>query len=264
MENKDFTDAQSAFARLLNILNDLRTQCPWDREQTFESLRHLSIEEIHELSEAILDKNFEEIKKELGDILLHVVFYAKIADEQAQFDITEVINTLCDKLIRRHPHIYGNVEAKDAETVKQNWEEIKQKEQQNGVKTSVLKGVPKGLPALIKAYRMQEKAALVGFDWEKPEQVWEKVTEELQELTEAVQQKNAIETEKEFGDVLFALVNYARFIGVNPEDALEKTNKKFKFRFEYLEENAQKQNKELKNMTLEEMDVYWNEAKTLE
>ncbi len=258
-----FNDAREQFTRLLNIMNDLREKCPWDREQTMESIRHLTIEEVHELSEAILEQDDTEIKKELGDILLHVVFYSKIASETKKFDIVDVIKQLCEKLIRRHPHIYGHTQADTAETVKQNWEQIKQQEQKDK-KKSVLQGVPKGLPALIKAYRMQEKAASVGFDWDTPEQVWKKVQEELCEFTQAVQKNDKTAMEKEFGDVLFSMVNYARSIGINPEDALEATNKKFRFRFEYLESQVYAQNKKLTDLTLPEMDAFWNEAKKLE
>lgn len=263
MNDTFLNDAKEQFVRLLNIMNDLREKCPWDREQTMESIRHLTIEEVHELSEAILQQNDAEIKKELGDILLHVVFYAKIASETNKFDIIQVIEQLCEKLIRRHPHIYGDTQADTAETVKQNWEQIKQQEQKDK-KTSVLQGVPKGLPALIKAYRMQEKAASVGFDWDTPEQVWQKVQEELSELNHAVQNQDKNEIEKEFGDVLFSMVNYARAMGINPEDALEMTNRKFKSRFEYMEREVYAQNKKLTDLTLSEMDVFWNEAKKSE
>ena len=253
-----------AFERLLTIMDTLREQCPWDQKQTMESLRHLTIEETYELSDAILDGDVQEIRKELGDIMLHLVFYARIASETQQFTITEVLNGICDKLISRHPHIYGDITVKDEAEVKRNWEQLKLKE---GNK-SVLGGVPSSLPALIKASRIQEKARGVGFDWEEKSQVWEKVEEEMQEFKNEF---NATSTEKidlekaegEFGDLLFSLINYARFININPEDALEKTNKKFIKRFQYLESKAQELGKNLKKMSLEEMDVFWNEAKKL-
>lgn len=245
------------FDRLLTIMNELREKCPWDREQTWESIRHLSIEEVHELSDAIIDNNIHEVKKELGDLLLHIVFYSKIADEQAYFDMGNVIDELCAKLIRRHPHIYGDVNAEDAETVKQNWEQIKLREKDHERK-SVLEGLPKGMPALVKAYRMQEKVSSVGFDWDTAQEAFAKVREELQEFEEA---GNAAEKEKEFGDLLFALVNYARKSGINPDDALEKTNLKFKNRFQYIEQKADETGKSLNEMTLSEMDVYWEQAK---
>lgn len=254
-------EKQEAFQRLLTIMDELRAQCPWDKKQTIESLRHLTIEETYELSDAILKKDSNELKKELGDILLHIVFYAKIASETNTFDITDVINSLCDKLIFRHPHIYGDVKVQDEEEVKQNWEKLKQKEK-DGNKT-VLSGVPDSMPALLKAYRIQEKARAVGFDWEKPEQVFEKVKEELGELDAEVAKNNAEKIENEFGDVLFSLINYARFLNVNPEDALEKTNKKFIKRFTYMEQKLKEQNKQIGDCTLAEMDVYWNEAKSL-
>jgi len=247
----------SAFNRLLDIMDDLREKCPWDKKQTLESLRHLTIEETYELADAILDNDLPEIKKELGDVLLHIVFYAKIGSEKKAFDIADVANSISDKLISRHPHIYGDVKVKDEAEVKRNWEQLKLKEG----KTSVLEGVPKSLPAVVKASRIQEKVAGVGFDWEKPEQVWEKVQEEFTELNEEIKAGNQENTEKEFGDVLFSMINYARFIGVNPENALEKTNKKFINRFQYLEKAAKKEGKELSDMSLTEMDVYWNESK---
>ena len=250
-------DQLAAFNRLLDIMDDLREKCPWDKKQTLESLRHLTIEETYELADAILDNDLLEIKKELGDVLLHIVFYAKIGSEKKSFDIADVANSICNKLIDRHPHIYGDVVAKTEEEVKRNWEQLKLKEG----KTSVLEGVPKSLPAVVKASRIQEKVAGVGFDWEKPEQVWEKVQEELTELNEEIQAGNKENTEKEFGDVLFSMINYARFIGVNPENALEKTNKKFMNRFQYLEKVAKKEGKELSDMSLTEMDVYWEESK---
>ncbi len=248
-----------AFNRLLDIMNDLREQCPWDKKQTMESLRHLTIEETYELGDAILDNNLEEVKKELGDVLLHIVFYAKIGSETNHFDIADVCTTISEKLIARHPHIYGDVTVSNAEEVKQNWEKLKLKEG----KKSVLEGVPKSLPALVKANRIQDKVAGVGFDWEQPEQVFQKVQEELQEFQEELKNGDKQALENEFGDVLFSLVNYARFLGINPENALERTNKKFSKRFTYLEEKAQQNNKELKNMSLEEMDVFWEEAKKI-
>jgi len=248
-----------AFNRLLDIMGDLRENCPWDKKQTLQSLRHLTIEETYELADAILQNDLLEIKKELGDVLLHIVFYAKIGSEYNAFDIADVANSICDKLIERHPHIYGEVTVKDAAEVKRNWEQIKLKEGKG--KTSVLEGVPKGLPALVKANRIQDKVAGVGFDWEKPEQVWEKVQEELSELNEEIKNKNTENIEKEFGDVLFSMINYARFIGVNPENALEKTNRKFIKRFQYLENATRKAGKQLTDMSLVEMDEYWNQAK---
>lgn len=242
-------------------MDDLRARCPWDKKQTLESLRYLTIEETYELSDAILDNDMEEIKKELGDLMLHIVFYAKIGSEKNSFDITDVLESICDKLVHRHPHIYSNVKAETDEEVKNNWEKIKLKEG----KKSVLEGVPKSLPAMVKAYRMQEKARGVGFDWEQPNQVWDKVEEEIGELKEELHKNSPQEKiEQEFGDLLFALINYARFIGVNPEDALERTNKKFRHRFTYLEQNAKQQGKDLHDMSLAEMDVYWNKAKESE
>jgi XTP/dITP diphosphohydrolase len=248
-----------AFGRLLDIMDDLREKCPWDKKQTLESLRHLTIEETYELGDAILDNDLEEIKKELGDLLLHIVFYAKIGSESGTFDIADVSNEICDKLIHRHPHIYGDVKVKDEEEVKQNWEKLKLKEG----KKSVLEGVPKSLPALVKASRIQDKVKGVGFDWEEPSQVWDKVQEELHELQEEVRTGDREKIEAEFGDVLFSMINYARFLGVNPEDALERTNKKFIKRFRYLESKAGELGKPLSDMTLAEMDVFWNEAKKL-
>ncbi len=254
------TEKGLAFERLLGIMDRLRAECPWDRKQTMESLRHLTIEETYELAGSILDKDMVEIKKELGDLLLHIVFYAKIADEQKSFDIRDVIESLCEKIIHRHPHIYGDVKVNDEEDVKRNWEQLKLKEG----KTSVLEGVPVSLPAMIKASRIQDKARGAGFDWEKPEQVWEKVEEELNEFHEEVERKSSKEKiENEFGDILFSLVNYARFLDINPEDALERTNKKFIKRFQYIETEATKAGKKLNEMTLEEMDVYWNKAKEI-
>ncbi|SDD81046.1 XTP/dITP diphosphohydrolase [Algoriphagus faecimaris] len=256
-------DQLAAFDRLLTIMDELRAQCPWDKKQTTESLRHLTIEETFELSDAILEGNPEEIKKELGDLLLHIVFYAKIGSEEGNFDVASLTHSLCEKLIRRHPHIYGNTQANDAETVSQNWEKIKLKEKGN---QSVLGGVPKSLPALIKAMRIQEKARGVGFDWEEKQQVWEKVEEEMQEFKNEFNaaEETQIDKEKataEFGDVLFSLINYARFIDINPEEALERTNLKFIKRFQYLENAAKAAGKNLSEMTLAEMDVFWNEAK---
>ncbi|MGZ3883570.1 MAG: nucleoside triphosphate pyrophosphohydrolase [Bacteroidia bacterium] len=251
-----------AFERLLNIMDDLREKCPWDKKQTIDSLRHLTIEETFELSDSILKNDMNELKKELGDILLHIVFYARIASETNQFNIADVMNSLCEKLIFRHPHIYGDVKVNDEEDVKQNWEKLKQKEK-DGNKT-VLSGVPNSMPALLKAYRIQEKARAVGFDWEQPEQVYEKVKEELNELDHEVAAKeDHSKIENEFGDVLFSLINYARFLNVNPEDALERTNKKFIKRFNYMEQKIKEQGKQIGDCTLSEMDVFWNEAKTL-
>ncbi len=246
-----------AFDRLLTIMDELREQCPWDKKQTLQSLRHLTIEETYELGDAILDNDLQEVKKELGDLLLHIVFYAKIGSETNDFDIADVLNTVCEKLIFRHPHIYGDVTVKDEADVKRNWEKLKLKE---GNK-SVLEGVPKSLPALVKSSRIQEKVAGVGFDWEAPEQVWEKVKEELNEFEAEVSLGHIKEMEEEFGDVLFSMINYARFLNINPENALEKTNKKFIKRFQYLEFKAKLLGKNLEDMTLKEMDVYWEEAK---
>jgi len=252
----------AAFKHLLEIMDELRDKCPWDKKQTFESIRYLTIEETYELSDAILEKNVDEIKKELGDLLLHIVFYSKIGSEQNAFDIKDVINNINEKLIKRHPHIFGDVKVQTAEDVANNWEKIKINEEG---KKSVLEGVPKSLPPLVKAIRMQEKVRGVGFDWEKPHQVWDKVLEELNELkTEVENNSKKDRIEEEFGDLLFALVNYARFIDVNPEDALEKTNRKFIKRFQYLEKQAKENDKLLQDMSLEEMDVYWNKAKDLE
>ncbi len=249
----------AAFVRLLGIMDELRAKCPWDQKQTFESLRHLTIEETYELGDAILDANPDEIKKELGDLLLHIVFYAKIGSETNAFDIADVANGICEKLIHRHPHIYADVSVADEEEVKRNWEKLKLKEG----KKSVLEGVPNSLPALVKASRIQDKAKGVGFDWEKPEQVWEKVAEEIDEFRAEVAQGDQAKMEQEFGDVLFSLVNYARFLNINPEDALERTNKKFIKRFTHLEKRAVEIGKPLSEMTLSEMDVFWNEAKSL-
>lgn len=253
------TDQLKAFDRLLTIMDELRDKCPWDQKQTMETLRSLTIEETYELGDAILDKDLKEVKNELGDLLLHIVFYAKIGSETKDFDISDVINSICDKLIHRHPHIYGDVVVEDETEVKQNWENLKLREG----KTSVLQGVPKSLPALVKASRIQEKVAGVGFDWEHSDQVWEKVEEELGELKSEITSKNQEAIEDEFGDVLFSLINYARFLKINPENALERTNKKFIKRFQYLESKAKTLQKSLSEMTLSEMDVYWEEAKKL-
>ncbi|WP_405207641.1 nucleoside triphosphate pyrophosphohydrolase [Aquimarina sp. LLG6339-5] len=248
-----------AFDRLLTIMDELREQCPWDKKQTLQSLRHLTIEETYELGDAILDNNLNEVKKELGDLLLHIVFYAKIGSETQDFDIADVANEICDKLISRHPHIYGDVEVIDEEDVKRNWENLKLKEG----KSSVLEGVPKSLPALVKASRIQDKVAGVGFDWEEPQQVFEKLEEELGELQDEIKKQDADKIESEFGDVLFSMINYARFLNINPEDALERTNKKFIKRFQYLEQKAKEKSKSLQDMTLAEMDVFWEEAKKI-
>ncbi|WP_281638895.1 nucleoside triphosphate pyrophosphohydrolase [Capnocytophaga sputigena] len=248
-----------AFERLLNIMDDLRAKCPWDKKQTMESLRHLTIEETYELGDAILNNDLQEVKKELGDLLLHIVFYAKIGSETNSFNIADVANGVCEKLIERHPHIYGDVQVNNEEDVKRNWEKIKLKE---GNK-SVLGGVPKSLPALVKATRIQDKAAGVGFDWDNIDDVFEKIKEEIDELHAEVKAQQQSNIESEFGDVLFSLINYARFLKVNPEDALERTNRKFIARFQYLEEKATAQGKSLKDMTLQEMETYWQEAKKL-
>lgn len=248
-----------AFDRLLTIMDELREQCPWDKKQTMQTLRHLTIEETYELGDAILDNNLEEVKKELGDVLLHIVFYAKIGSETHDFDMADVCNDICEKLIHRHPHIYADVKVNNEEDVKRNWEAIKLKEG----KKSVLEGVPKSLPALVKANRIQDKVAGVGFDWEAPEQVFEKLQEELQEFMVEVKTGDRDKMESEFGDVLFSMVNYARFLELNPENALERTNKKFIKRFQYLESKAKDLGKTLKEMTLAEMDVFWEEAKRI-
>ena len=254
MENKT-----KAFGRLLTIMDELREQCPWDKKQTMDSLRYLSIEELYELSDAILDKDMQEIKKELGDILLHIVFYARIASETNDFDIADVINSLCDKLVHRHPHIYGNVAVADVDEVKKNWEKLKLKEG----KKSVLEGVPRSLPAIVKAFRIQEKVRGIGFDWDNKVQVWEKVLEEIEELKVEIEKGDQDRIESEFGDVLFALTNYARFIDVNPEDALERTNKRFIKRFQIMEKIIKNAGLDFHNMRLEEMDVYWKDAKLI-
>jgi len=247
-----------AFERLLKIMDELREKCPWDRKQTLESLRHLTIEEVYELSDAIVEKDLNEIRNELGDIILHIVFYSKIGSEKNAFDIADVINGVCEKLIKRHPHIYGDVQVDSEEEVKANWEKLKLKEG----KKSVLEGVPKSLPPLVKAGRIQDKARGVGFDWDDKDQVWEKVLEELNEFKNEID-KGSDKAKAEFGDVLFSLINYARFVDINPDDALEETNKKFIKRFQYLETESKKDGKQLGEMSLEEMDVYWNRAKTL-
>lgn len=247
-----------AFERLLIIMDELREQCPWDKKQTMASLRHLTIEEMYELADAILENDLNEVKKELGDIMLHLVFYAKIGSEKEAFDITDVLHGVCDKLVSRHPHIYGDVKVTSEEEVKANWEKLKLKEGN----TSVLGGVPASLPAMVKAARIQEKARGVGFDWDNKEQVWEKVQEELQEFKEE-EAKNSEQMEEEFGDLIFSLINYARFVGISPENALERTNKKFIKRFQYLETQSAKDGKQMGEMSLEEMDEYWNKAKLL-
>lgn len=247
-----------AFERLLDIMDELREKCPWDKKQTMESLRHLSIEEIYELSNAILDNDLNEVKKELGDLMLHMVFYAKIGSEKGAFDIADVLNGVCEKLIERHPHIYGDVQVSGEEEVKANWEKIKLKTGNR----SVLAGVPRSLPSLVKAERIQDKARGVGFDWDNKDQVWEKVLEELDELKVEVD-RNSDKIEEELGDVLFSVINYARFVGVSPDQALERTNRKFMKRFEYLEAESKKDGKAMGEMTLAEMDEYWNRAKKL-
>ncbi len=254
-------EKKEAFERILNIMDDLRSQCPWDKVQTWESLRTLTIEEVYELVEAIQNNDKQEIKKELGDVLLHIVFYAKIASEEKAFDIAEVIHALSEKLIRRHPHIYGDTQVADAQEVSQNWEQIKLKEKGN---QSVLGGVPSSLPALIKAYRLQDKARGVGFDWKEKEQVWDKVREELGELEVEMKAENTDKMEAELGDFLFSVINMARLYGINPENALERTNRKFIHRFKHLEEMTLKKGRSLHDMSLEEMDVYWNQAKKME
>jgi len=246
-----------AFSRLLDIMDDLREKCPWDKKQTIQSLRYLTIEEIYELSDAIIENDINEVKKELGDLLLHIIFYAKIASETNDFDVTDVINGICEKLIHRHPHIYGKTKVENEEEVKQNWEKLKLQEGRK----SVLEGVPKSLPAIVKAIRIQEKVNAVGFDWEEPHQVLEKVKEELEELQTEIKNNDHQKTTQELGDVLFSIINYARFLNVNPEDALEQTNRKFIKRFQYLEQKAKEIQKPLSEMTLTEMSIYWNQAK---
>ena len=252
-------DQLAAVDRLLTIMDELREQCPWDKKQTFESLRHLTIEETYELGDAILSRDLDEIKNELGDLLLHIAFYARLGSEEKAFDMADIAHGISEKLIYRHPHIYGDVEVENEEDVKKNWEALKLKEGKG--KKTVLEGVPKGLPALVKAQRIQDKVAGVGFDWEKPAQVWEKVQEELAEFQAEVAQGNTNKMEAEFGDVLFSMINYARFLKINPDTALERTNQKFTQRFNYLEAKAKALGKSLQDMTLAEMDIYWEEAK---
>lgn len=253
-------DQLAAIDRLLTIMDELREQCPWDKKQTFESLRHLTIEETYELGDAILTRDLDEIKNELGDLLLHIAFYARLGSEEKAFDMADIAHGISEKLIYRHPHIYGNVKVENEEEVKKNWETLKLKEGKG--KKTVLEGVPKGLPALVKAQRIQDKVAGVGFDWEKPEQVWEKVQEELKEFQSEVKKGSQKDMEAEFGDVLFSMINYARFLKINPDTALERTNQKFSKRFNYLEAKAKELGKSLQEMTLAEMDVYWEEAKS--
>ena len=254
-------DQLAAVDRLLTIMDELREQCPWDKKQTFESLRHLTIEETYELGDAILSRDLEEIKNELGDLLLHIAFYARLGTEEKAFDMADIAHGISEKLIYRHPHIYGDVKVENEEDVKKNWEALKLKEGKG--KKTVLEGVPKGLPALVKAQRIQDKVAGVGFDWEKPEQVWEKVQEELAEFQAEVKKGAKKNMEAEFGDVLFSMINYARFLKINPDTALERTNQKFTQRFNYLEAKAKALGKNLQDMTLAEMDIYWEEAKRL-
>jgi XTP/dITP diphosphohydrolase len=263
------TQAANSFLRLLQIMEDLREKCPWDKKQTIDSIRHLTIEETYELADAIMEKNMTEVRKELGDLLLHIVFYSKIASETNAFDIRGVINGICDKLIERHPHVYGEVKADTEEAVKRNWELIKlrEKSEKNTPKT-VLGGIPTSLPAMIKAYRIQEKARGVGFDWDNKEQVWQKVEEELAELKAEIQYHDEDldmqKVEDEFGDLFFSLINYARFLGINPVDALDRSNQKFIRRFNYIESQSQKEGKSFEKMTLSEMEAYWGQAKKLE
>ena len=257
LNKDDMESKKKAFERILTIMDELREQCPWDKKQTMNSLRYLTIEELYELSDAILDKDMSEIKKELGDLLLHIVFYARIASETNDFDIADVINDVCDKLVHRHPHIYGDVKVADEVEVKKNWEKLKLKEG----KKSVLEGVPKSLPAIVKAFRIQEKVRGIGFDWDDKSQIWEKVLEEMNELKVEVENRNIDRIESEFGDVLFALINYARFIAVNPDDALERCNKRFIKRFQIMESKLKKEGKDLSAMKLEEMEKYWQWAK---
>lgn len=245
-----------AFKRLLDVMDDLREKCPWDKKQTFESLRHLTIEETYELADAILDQDMQELKGEIGDLFLHLVFYCKLGQEQNQFDVTSVLNQICDKLIHRHPHIYGDTQASTEEEVKANWEKLKLKEG----KKSVLEGVPKSLPAMVKAARIQEKVKGIGFDWDTKDQVWEKVQEELHEFKVEVD-SNSEKMEEEFGDLLFSLINYSRFIGINPENALERTNKKFTHRFQEMERLVADKRETISDLTLTQLDVYWEQAK---
>jgi MazG family protein len=255
VSSKNTTKLES-FQRLLTIMDDLREKCPWDKKQTFESLRNLTIEETYELADAILKKDYTSIKEEIGDLFLHLVFYSKLGEETGKFDVADVLNGINEKLIQRHPHIYGDIQVDNDQEVLENWEKLKLKEG----KKSVLEGVPDGLPALIKAYRMQEKTAQVGFEWKKTADVWEKVKEEIQELQEAVLEGQTKHIEEEFGDVLFSLINYARFLKIDPENALEKVNSKFKFRFEYIEKHAKKP---ITDMSLDEMEILWQEAKNM-
>lgn len=255
-------EAEMATTRLLDVMDKLREECPWDREQTFDTLRNNTIEETYELVDAITDKNMEGIKEELGDLLLHVVFYSKLGEEQGAFNYTDVANAVCDKLIYRHPHVYGDIHADTPELVKQNWEALKLRKKQR--KSGTLGGVPKSLPAMVKAYRIGEKAAATGFDWEHKEDVWAKVKEELQEVDAEIEAKDKEKLTDEMGDMFFALINACRLYGIDPEGALERTNKKFIRRFEHLERRAEEQGKSLHEMTLEEMDGYWNEAKEIE
>ncbi|MCG8578119.1 MAG: nucleoside triphosphate pyrophosphohydrolase [Flavobacteriales bacterium] len=253
-------DKLKAFQRLLDIMDDLREKCPWDKKQTLESLRHLTIEETYELADAIIANDLEELKGEIGDLMLHMVFYSKIASEKGAFDVADVLNAICDKLVHRHPHIYGDVEVKDEEEVKANWEKLKLKEG----KKSVLEGVPKSLPALVKATRIQDKVKGIGFEWDNREQVWAKVEEEIAEFHEEVKSGDKAKIEEEFGDVLFSLINYARWIDVNPEDALARTNQKFIRRFQWMEEETKKDGKSISDMPLSEMDQYWERSKKLD
>jgi XTP/dITP diphosphohydrolase len=257
-------DAKIAFERLLDIMDDLREKCPWDKKQTNESLSYLTIEETHELVDAIRENDSEEIKKEIGDIFLHLVFYSKIGEEKEQFTITEVLNAICDKLIHRHPHIYGNTQVKDEKEVLENWEKIKLAEKEKNKDKSVLSGVPKSLPSMVKALRIQEKVRGVGFDWDDLNDVKNKVNEELEELNEQIEANNKTEMEKEFGDVFFALINYARHLGINPENALASTNTKFISRFRMMEDYIKNDSKDITNMNLEQMDIYWEKAKKQE
>lgn len=259
MEQTDqYADALAGFRHLLEIMDELREKCPWDREQTFDTLRNLTVEETFELSDAIFQKDYKDVCKELGDLMLHIVFYSKIASEQQLFDVKDVLNQLCDKLIRRHPHIYGEMKADSANEVHENWEKIKLQTEGN---RSVLGGIPSGMPALTKAYRIQDKVSGVGFDWDNKEDVWNKVKEELGELKTEVDKEDPVRMEEEFGDVIFSLINYARFLHIHPEDALEKTNRKFMSRFQLLEKMVKEDNRQLTDMSLEEMDVYWERAK---
>ena len=263
-ELNQLEDKIVAFERILGIMDRIRKECPWDSAQTNESLRSLTIEETYELAEAVLKSNSGNIKKELGDLFLHIIFYAKIAEEKGQFDIADVFNSLSEKLIYRHPHVFGDIKVEGSEDVAKNWEELKLKEKQNGNNQSVLGGIPKSLPAVIKAVRMQEKARGVGFDWEEKEQVWDKVKEELSEFEEELKNGNTGKAEEEFGDVLFAMINAARLYGIDPESALERTNQKFIKRFNYLEDKTLKKGLSLKDMSLDEMEAIWQEAKNTE